>query len=116
MDSIFVMINHIEDPNKKKDLFYLMRQHKEVVIVSDIYLKNKNGLIKKMDFVPWLMIKNTGRGIYLVKKILEKFEPWVTIKIQQTIHKHNIPDEFWGVNKWSKAMELKFGRTHLKMR
>lgn len=114
MDSIFILINHIEKPSKKKDLFYLLDQHKEVVLASDIYSKTKKEGINNMEFIPWVMIKNTGRGIFLTKKIIEKFEPWVTIKLQDTIHKHNIPEEFWGLEKWTKPIAEKYGKIQLK--
>ena len=63
MDSIFILINHIENPSKKQSLITLMKQHEEVILASDIIVKDKMKIIDKMDFVPWLMIKNTGRGI-----------------------------------------------------
>ena len=113
MDSIFVLINHVDDPNKKKDLFYLVEQHEGVVLASDIYTKTKVDKVDKMEFVPWLMIKNTGEGIYLVKKIIEKFEPWVTLKLQTTLHKHDIPDFFWGLEKWTREINRKYGTVQL---
>ena len=82
-------------------------------IFGDIYIQNKIGKMNKMDFIPWLMIKNTGRGIFLVKKIIEKFDPWVTLKIQDTLHKHHIPKEFWEMNQWTKEREREFGTTQL---
>lgn len=114
MDSIFVLINHIDDPTKKKALFYLVNQHRNVILASDIYTKNKIDKINKMEFVPWLMIKNNGEGIFLVKKIIEKFEPWVTIKLQHTIYKHDIPEVFWGMEQWSRERERKYGKIQLR--
>ncbi len=114
MDSLFIIISHIENPNKMKDLWYLVKEHKEVVLASDLSLRGKGQVENAMAFQPWLMIKNNGEGIFLVKKIIEKFEPWVTMKLQDTIYKHDIPEEFWEMERWSKENEERFGKVQIK--
>jgi len=83
-DSIFCIVNDIIKPYKKKNLNYLLNQHKEVVLFRDIKVSNKCSFCK--DFKPWFIVKNEPRGLFLVKKIVEFFKPWITIYLQKTIY------------------------------
>ncbi len=114
MDSLFIIINYIENPNKMKDLKYLVKQHKEVVIASELSLRDRGHLKDASAFQPWLIIKNNGEGIFLVKKIIEKFQPWVSMKLQEPIYKHDIPGVFWEMEKWSRENEKKFGKIRIR--
>ncbi len=88
----------------KKCLFYLVNEHKEAIIDMDIRI---SGLSKEnnKDFKPWLIVENNTRGIYLIKKISDKFDPWVSFWLQSPVYPHQIPSEIKGVTKWGPKIE-----------
>jgi len=89
-DSIFVLIHHFDKPYKKKDVHYLLSSRlknprkKNVIIAHDINIHNKCGDCKT--FQPWILLKNSGEGIFLLKKFVEKCEPWITTTIQENLY------------------------------
>jgi len=94
-DSIFFLINHINEPYKKKDLWYLINSRlknpkkRNLIIYQDIKVADKCSTCK--EFQPWLILKNCGEGIFLLKKFIEKFKPWITMAIQENIY--NLSDD-----------------------
>lgn len=89
-DSIFVLIHHMTEPYKKKDLHYLIDSRLQndkknsVILTHDIKVSNKCPDCKK--FKPWIILKNCGEGLFLLNKIMGKFEPWITIALQQNFY------------------------------
>lgn len=89
-DTIFAVINFIEKPYKKKDLHYLVNSRlnrepeEQIIIAHDIKVADKCSGCK--NFRPWLYMKNTPESIFLLKKIVEKYEPWVTFGIQESFY------------------------------
>lgn len=94
-DSIFVLIHHFDKPFKKKDVHYLInsrlnnpQKRKNAIIIShDIKLNDKCNDCK--GFQPWIMLKNTGEGLFLLKKFIEKCEPWITAYLQENLYDFN---------------------------
>jgi hypothetical protein len=89
-DSVFVLINHIDRPYKKKDLWYLLnsrlkKPEKENIIISH-NIKINNKCLNCKDFRPWILLKNQGEGLFLLKKFIEKFEPWISIGLNENIY------------------------------
>lgn len=89
-DSIFVLIHHFDKPYKKKDVFYLInsrlksKRKNNIILFHDIKVKNKCNDCK--EFQPWIILKNTGEGLFLLKKFIEKCEPWITTTIQENLY------------------------------
>ena len=89
-DSIFVLFNQNDYKNKKKDILYLLN--------SRVSNQNANDLIKFYDFSkkkkcktcqnfePYIILKNCGEGLYLLKKFIEKYDPWITAYVQSNIY------------------------------
>ncbi|MGQ4876041.1 MAG: hypothetical protein ACP6IY_18400 [Promethearchaeia archaeon] len=92
-DSIFILIHHFSKPYKKKDLHYLLNSRlnnlkkRDLIIFHDINIKNKCNQCS--DFQPWVLLKNCGEGIFLLKKFVEKFKPWITITLQTNLYDFN---------------------------
>lgn len=105
MNSIFVLINFVENENMKKRLFYLVQAHEEVIVDMDIRV---TGFSREdaVDFKPWLIIKNITRGVYLINKIREIFDPWVSFWGLSPVHPHQIPAEIKGYEKWNQKLEM----------
>ena len=88
-DSIFFVITHISEPYKKKDLYYLLNSRLKqspddsIVLLHDINTKDKCKDCK--DFRPWAIIKNVPEGIFLLKKVIDKFYPWIKFGVQENI-------------------------------
>ena len=111
---ILIQIKYIKNKNKLKDLRYLIDQHKDVIEDLDISFKVKDRE-EHISYTTWLIIKNDGRGLYLVKKILTKFEPWVSLYAMDIIHKSNIPKEILEIEKWTKTEAKKYSKMKLLM-
>ena len=90
LDSIFALIHHFDKPYKKKDIFYLLDsrlrniQKKDLILFHDINIIDKCNDCR--EFQPWIMLKNSGEGIFLLKKFIEKCEPWITTTIQENLY------------------------------
>ena len=95
IDSIFVLITKI---NSRKKLYEIINQYKDLIQVSDIRIKNQCYDCEK--FSPWLIIENSPDGISLINELNEKFKPYIIIKKQRNIYKHNIPKEIRELKKW----------------
>jgi len=125
-DTILVKITLLKNPKRRNELHYLIDYHKEVIV--DSYNPN---LTKKYTELcdncqeicndcpkalhPWFLIKNNGRGIFLAKKIAEKFHPWVSLSLQTDIVLSDIPEEIRSLNKWLKKTEQEMGKTKLNL-
>ena len=89
-DSIFVLIHHFHRPYKKKDVLYLIdsrlkdSRKKDLILFHDINIIDKCNACK--EYQPWIILKNTGEGLFLLKKFIEKCEPWITTAIQENIY------------------------------
>lgn len=89
-DSIFVLIHHFDKPYKKKDVFYLLdsrlknNQKKDLILFHDINIIDKCNNCK--EFQTWIILKNSGEGLFLLKKFIEKCEPWITTTIQENLY------------------------------
>ncbi len=89
-DSIFVLIHHFNKPYKKKDIFYLINSRlrnnrkNDVILFYDINIIDKCNNCK--EFQPWIILKNSGEGLFLLKKFIEKCEPWITSTIQKNLY------------------------------
>jgi hypothetical protein len=102
-DTIFFIINHFSEPYKKKDLSYLINSRlkddlkKNLILSHDIVVNGKCSDCK--DFRPWVLVNNNGEGIFLLKKIIEKFSPWVSFGIQKTLYdlKYSNEEEHDGI-------------------
>jgi len=92
-DSIFVLIHHFNKPYKKKDVFYLINSRlndpkkSSLIISSDLNIQSKCSDCK--EFQPWVLLKNSGEGLFLLKKLVEKCEPWITITIQENLYEQD---------------------------
>ena len=91
-DSIFVLIHHFDKPFKKKDIHYLINSRlnnpqNSIIISHDINLNDKCNDCK--GFQPWIMLKHTGEGLFLLKKFIEKCEPWITAYLQENLFDFN---------------------------
>lgn len=106
MDSIFVLINFVENENRKKELLYLVGAHKEAIIELDVKLTGMQKE-KSKDFKPWLIVKNNTRGTYLINKIMKKFDPWVSLWKQTPVYPHQIPKEIAEVERWDQNLAKK---------
>ncbi len=104
MDSIFVLINFVENENMKKCLFYLVEKHEEAILEMDVRISGMSRE-ESQDFKPWLILKNNTRGLYLIKKIREKFDPWVSLWKQTPIYPHQIPAKINEVKIWDQKLE-----------
>jgi hypothetical protein len=88
-DSIFILINFFEKTHKKKDLHYLLNsrlrnEKKKLILNYDI---NQGEKCKNCaDFRPWIILQNSGEGLFLVKKFYEKYQPWVTLGILSNVY------------------------------
>jgi len=111
--SILLQIKYVKDKNKLKDLAYLLNKHKDVVEDSDTNYIEKNKE-HKSNFNPWVIVKNEGKGLYLAKKIYEKFEPWVTMYAINLIHKNNIPEEIKVLKEWNQKYEKNLSKMKLQ--
>jgi len=111
--SILLQIRYVEDKNKLKDLAYLLKEHKDVVEDSDTHFIDKSK-IHKSNFTPWVIVKNEGKGLYLAKKIIEKFEPWVTMYEIKLAHKNNIPKIIRDLKGWQQKNEKNLNKMKLQ--
>ena len=111
--SILLQIKYIKDKNKLKDLAYLLGKHKDVVEDRDIGYIDKSKE-HKSNFSPWVIVKNEGKGLYLAKKIYEKFDPWVTMYVIKLAHKNNIPQEIKDLETWQKKNEKDLSKMKLQ--
>ena len=109
-ESIFSLITKI---NSREKLFDLIEEYKDVIINSDIRLKNQ--CVKCKDFFPWIVIKNEQKGQELAKLLLKNYEPYCILKKQKTLYKHNIPERIKGLEKWNWKMEAKFGNLKIEI-
>jgi len=99
--SILLQIKYVKDKQKLKDLHYLVNEHKEIVEDYDISFLNKEKDERTM-FSPWIIVKNNGEGLFLAKKIIEKFEPWVSMFTLTNVQKKDIPEEILRLYRWTK--------------
>ena len=89
-DSIFCLIHHLDKPYKKKDIHYLInyrlsnKKKNSIIIAHDININDKCNDCK--EFQPWVLLKNSGEGCFLLKKIVEKTTPWNSCFIQENIY------------------------------
>ena len=97
-DSIFVLINHFDKPYKKKDIHYLINSRinngrkESVILYHDINILDKCNQCRA--FQPWIMLKNSGEGLFLLKKFIEKCEPWITVYLQKNYYEDvNLHDD-----------------------
>ena len=97
-DSLFAIVHHFNKPYKKKDIFYLIdsrlnQYNSNVILFHDININNKCNKCK--EFQPWIVLKNSGEGLFLLKKFIEKCEPWITTTLQKNLYdfKYNPHDE-----------------------
>ncbi|MHA1782218.1 MAG: hypothetical protein ACTSUL_02210 [Promethearchaeota archaeon] len=97
-----------------KDLRYLINQYHDIIEDLDVSFFEKNDS-DKIDFTPWLIVKNEGKGLYLAKKILSKFEPWVSLYALDIVYKNNIPKEILELEKWTEKATKKFSKMKLLM-
>lgn len=111
--SILLQLKFIKDKSKLKDLYYLLNKHKIAVEDCDINFSEKR-IKEKIDFTPWVILKNNGNGLYLAKKIIEKFEPWVTMYGMNIAYKNNIPEEIVRLKQWNQETEKKFSKMKLQ--
>lgn len=92
-DSIFVLIHHFHKPYKKKDIVYLLDSRlnnprkKNMILFHDINVIDKCSACK--EYQPWIILKNTGEGLFLLKKFIEKCEPWITTTLQKNLYDFN---------------------------
>ncbi len=92
-NSIFILINYFDKPYKKKDLRYLLSsrlinpQKKGLIEFHDIRIDDKCPACK--GFQPWIILKNCGEGLFLLNKIVQKYEPWITLAIQEKVYDLN---------------------------
>jgi|SRR5271157_3086124 len=82
-DSILCIINQVLKPFKKKNLHYLLEQHQDIVDFRDI--SAKNDAMHYRQTRPWFIIKNIARGIFVIQKIIEFFDPWITFYLQKQV-------------------------------
>ena len=89
-DSIFALIHRFDKPYKKKDVFYLINSRLKNSNKKDLILFHDIKIIDKCDdckeFQPWIILKNSGEGLFLLKKFIEKCEPWITTTIQENLY------------------------------
>lgn len=111
---ILIQIKYIKNKKKLKDLRYLVHQHQDIIEDLDISFFEKANAIK-IEFTPWLIVKNEGKGLYLAKKILSKFEPWVSLYALDIVYKNNIPKEILELEKWTEKATKKFSKMKLLM-
>ena len=111
--SILLQIKYVKDKNKLKDLAYLINQHKDAVEDYDTNFGEKQRK-EKIDFTPWVILENDGNGLYLAKKIIEKFEPWVTMYIMNIVYKNNIPKEIQELKQWNQETKKKYSKVKLQ--
>lgn len=104
-DSIFALINKL---NSRKKLYELIKRNSEIIINSDIRIKNE--CFECNNIYPWIIIKNEKKGIELARQLNSIFAPFITLKKQKIIYKHNIPKEIGGFKTWTKNMELRYGK------
>jgi len=105
-DSFRIIIDLIDYNNKDRQYIYNLIN----VYYSDAFLEkeyqrdNKNKLE--------LIIKCKPLGLFVIKKLIDKFHPWIKIYGQKQFIKPDFPEEFWkpieegGIGeKWSEKME-----------
>ncbi|GAG33338.1 unnamed protein product, partial [marine sediment metagenome] len=109
-DNIFSLITKI---NSSKDLYSLIEKYKDVIINSDIRLKNQ--CLRCKNITPWLLIKKEPKGVALAGKLQEKFAPYIHLKKQKIIYKHNIPKIINNMVTWSWNEEVKYGKMKIKL-
>ena len=96
-DSIFCLIHHLDKPFKKKDIHYLINYRLQnkiknpLIIAHDINVNNKCSNCSK--FQPWVLLKNTGEGCFLLKKLIEKTTPWNSCFIQENLYDLDIKEQ-----------------------
>ena len=54
-------------------------------------------------------------GVELAKRLNEKFSPYIILKKQKTIYKHNIPKNIKDLEKWTWKEEKKFGKMKIEI-
>ena len=113
--SILLQIKYIKNKDKLKDLHYLLDQHSEIVEDYDTSFIEKDKDERKI-FSPWIIIKNNGQGLFLAKKIIEKFEPWVTMFALTAAHKNDIPKEILELYKWTKKNQENLSNMKLMLK
>jgi hypothetical protein len=82
-DSILCVINQNVKPFKKKNLHYLLSQHQDIVSFRDISAKYKCPKCRQAR--PWFIVDNVARGIFVVQKAIEFFEPWFSLYLQKSM-------------------------------
>ena len=105
-DSFRIIIDLIDNiTNNKQYLYSLFNDsYPDAFLKKEYLVANK----KKIE----LIIKNSTLGIFVIKKIIDKFHPWIKIFGQKQLIKPDFPKEFWkpinegGIGKkWSKKVE-----------
>ncbi|MFX1568102.1 MAG: hypothetical protein ACFFCV_07020 [Promethearchaeota archaeon] len=108
VDSFRISINLIdENTNDKKFIKNLMQEYYSDAFLEYFYQRdNKNKLE--------LIIRNNPLGLFTIKKLIERFHPWIKIYGQKQLIKPDFPKEFWkpinegGIGKkWSKKVEAR---------
>ena len=54
-------------------------------------------------------------GVELAKKLHEKFSPYIILKKQKIIYKHNIPKVINKLEIWSWNEEVKYGKMKIEL-
>ena len=105
-DSFRINIDLLDNnPNNRTYINKLAKEY-----YSDAFLEKKYLMANKKRVE--LIIRNTALGLFVIKKLIEKFHPWIKIFGQKQLIKPDFPKEFWkpinegGIGKkWSKIVE-----------
>lgn len=105
-DSFRIIVDVIDNiTNNKQFIYSLVNTTYPSAFISFSYqTDNKN----KAEFI----IKNNSLGIFVIKKLIDRFHPWIKIFGQKQLLKPDFPGELWkpknegGIcEKWSQKVE-----------
>lgn len=87
-DSFRVIIELIDSDKEKNFLYNTIYVYYPDAILG-IEEKEKNKL--KIE----LIIKNDDLGLFVIKKLIDRFHPWIKIYGEKLLIKPDFPEEFW---------------------
>ncbi|MHA1756120.1 MAG: hypothetical protein ACTSVV_05065 [Promethearchaeota archaeon] len=101
-DYFFILILN----SKNNPVFKLIQEKKELITDCNIQLKTHCNECE--DFIHWILYKKDPRTVDLIRKFMQINNYYVNIKKFKVLYKHNIPEEYFSISKWTKNIEKKF--------
>jgi len=116
IDSFRILIDLIYDNNKNKRFIHSLIN----VSYPDAFLEKRYSYNNKNQIE--LIIKNIPLGLFVIKKLIDRFHPWIKIYGQKKLIKPDFPEEFWkpsnegGIGeKWSREMKKRIQNLNWKI-